>query len=194
MRDKQGFSLIELVVVIVLLAIMSVTALPRFLNLQTDARNNTLQGIKAQIETLVVDVRFQLTMAGLDGRNPDRNDPVTGGGYYGDEPANNPFMEVCGHDCYFAFGTPSGSATTIASLMPGIGQDQEIVFAGYIPNNRQSEGVIDTPLLATFSFRDNVNLASRPHGNRLRTDRCYIWYAGAKESRDYRIGIVPCDE
>ncbi|OLQ92555.1 MSHA biogenesis protein MshA [Vibrio ponticus] len=46
-----GFTLIELVVVIVVLGILAVTALPRMVNLQTDARISALQGLKAGMQS-----------------------------------------------------------------------------------------------------------------------------------------------
>lgn len=46
MKRQGGFTLIELVVVIVILGILAVTAAPRFLNLQGDARESSLQGLK----------------------------------------------------------------------------------------------------------------------------------------------------
>lgn len=49
MKRQGGFTLIELVVVIVILGILAVTAAPRFLNLQDDARNASLQGLKGAI-------------------------------------------------------------------------------------------------------------------------------------------------
>ncbi|EEZ85589.1 conserved hypothetical protein [Vibrio harveyi 1DA3] len=45
----KGFTLIELVIVIVILGILSVTAAPRFLNLQDDARNSAISGLKGAI-------------------------------------------------------------------------------------------------------------------------------------------------
>ena len=49
MKKEQGFTLIELVVVIVILGILAVTAAPKFMNLQGDARNADLQGLKGSI-------------------------------------------------------------------------------------------------------------------------------------------------
>lgn len=49
MKRQNGFTLIELVVVIVILGILAVTAAPRFLNLQGDARASTLEGLKGAI-------------------------------------------------------------------------------------------------------------------------------------------------
>lgn len=50
MKRQSGFTLIELVVVIVILGILAVTAAPRFLNLQDDAREASLQGLKGAID------------------------------------------------------------------------------------------------------------------------------------------------
>lgn len=49
MKKPNGFTLIELVVVIVILGILAVTAAPKFLNLQSDARVSALNGLKGSI-------------------------------------------------------------------------------------------------------------------------------------------------
>ncbi len=50
-QKQKGFTLIELVIVIVILGILAATAAPKFLNLQADAKESTLQAVKASVET-----------------------------------------------------------------------------------------------------------------------------------------------
>ncbi len=47
--NKKGFTLIELVMVIVILAILAAVAIPRFIDLQSDARVSTAKGIGGAI-------------------------------------------------------------------------------------------------------------------------------------------------
>jgi MSHA pilin protein MshA len=51
MKNNQGFTLIELIIVIVILGILAVTAAPRFLNMSGDAQRGVLQGVKAALES-----------------------------------------------------------------------------------------------------------------------------------------------
>ena len=51
MQKQQGFTLIELVVVIIILGILAVTAAPKFINLQGDARVSALAGMQAALKS-----------------------------------------------------------------------------------------------------------------------------------------------
>ena|SRR5690554_674882 len=50
MKQQKGFTLIELIIVIVILGIVAVTAAPRFFDFSKDARVSTVEGAKAAIQ------------------------------------------------------------------------------------------------------------------------------------------------
>ena len=51
---QKGFTLIELIVVIVILGILAATALPRFINVATDARMAAMNGMAGGLRSAVV--------------------------------------------------------------------------------------------------------------------------------------------
>lgn len=51
MRSNKGFTLIELVVVIVILGILAATAAPKFMDLQKDARTSAIHGLQGAVKS-----------------------------------------------------------------------------------------------------------------------------------------------
>ena len=98
MKRSAGFTLIELVIVIVILGILAVTAAPKFLNLQSDARQSTLNGMKAAMESASSLVYSKAVLNGIENSPSGATVGVSAGS-----------STVTTH-----YGYPTGDATGIA--------------------------------------------------------------------------------
>ncbi|MEH8160658.1 prepilin-type N-terminal cleavage/methylation domain-containing protein [Aeromonas veronii] len=67
MKRQAGFTLIELVIVIIILGILAVTAAPKFLNLQGDARQAAADGVKASLQSASQLVYSKAALLGIEG-------------------------------------------------------------------------------------------------------------------------------
>ena len=67
-KSRSGFTLIELIVVIVILGILAVTAAPKFIDLQKDAKIATLEGLKGAYESAL---KLAQSKAILQGKEKD---------------------------------------------------------------------------------------------------------------------------
>ena len=66
MKRSAGFTLIELIIVIVILGILAVTAAPKFINLQGDARTSTVNGLKGAVQAASSMAYSKAIIAGKD--------------------------------------------------------------------------------------------------------------------------------
>lgn len=66
MKKQNGFTLIELVVVIVILGILAATAAPKFMDLQTDARISAANGMAGAVKSAVSMTYSKAILAGKD--------------------------------------------------------------------------------------------------------------------------------
>ena len=77
MKNQNGFTLIELVVVIIILGILAVTAAPKFINLQSDAKASTVSGLEAAAKGADTLVHSKSLIAGNDNKDAGTGVDVT---------------------------------------------------------------------------------------------------------------------
>lgn len=106
MIKQKGFTLIELVVVIVILGILAVTAAPKFLNLQGDARKASLQGLKGAIDGAA---GITYGRAAVDGIESVSSSTTTDGA-----------VPV-------AFGFPKATSAALGKVVTGLNDDWKVV-------------------------------------------------------------------
>lgn len=68
---RQGFTLIELALIIVILSVLAIAALPRFIDLNTQATRSTVAGTAGSFQEAVILVRATLIANGLRGPRLD---------------------------------------------------------------------------------------------------------------------------
>ena len=102
MKRSAGFTLIELIIVIVILGILAVTAAPQFINMQGDARESVLNGMSASIKTAANLVYSKAIIAGVEKQAG---------------PVNLAIQGVPGNAIEIAFGYPTATDAGILDVL-----------------------------------------------------------------------------
>ncbi|WP_305371508.1 type II secretion system protein [Photobacterium leiognathi] len=163
MKKQQGFTLIELVVVIVILGILAVTAAPKFMNLQGDARHASLQGLKGAIQGASGIVYGKAAIEGIE----STNGPVSAGA----------------DTVQTLFGYPEASANGIVKAIVGTGNDGDWASKELGTANTIGARV----LFAPTQYKDQLDTASVAGNGTVTftTDvpkNCYLIYVPAQSA------------
>lgn len=170
--QQRGFSLIELVIVVVVLGLLAATALPRFLDVTDDAEDATVEGVAGGFATGVGLVRAQWEIEGRPSENQGANvtfvtlDGIQIGvdqntGYpTGQNTTNTEDTDITGIDCETIFNLIIQSAPTITSTWNG-GADGFQEFR-YFTNSSSGTGSGGNDLCFYYLVATVKNEAAEP--------------------------------
>ena len=153
-KQQSGFTLVELVAVIVLLGILSVVALPRFVNLQSDARIAVLSGINGAVKGANVQIYAKSLISGVESIDGDD--------------ASNPQIDRDGDgadDTAVSFGYVETTA-----LGDVIDLDASLVIA---PSGGGAAAAGDTTIMIGYDTNEDGDVVD---------DECYVTYTEAADA------------
>jgi MSHA pilin protein MshA len=166
MKANNGFTLIELVMVIVILGILAATAVPKFISITSDANLATLQALKgslssssamfhskALINNISLDEAHNISSAEINGTDISYGYPYLS--YFGGNISDLETVVNINGDEWFAMGGLSINSffvtlDTLAELRPAPNDD---------PSARRVVDIIDSGCYITY-----VNAAKLPSG------------------------------
>lgn len=147
MKRQGGFTLIELVVVIVILGILAVTAAPRFLNLQDDAKRASVEGLRGAIAGASGIVYGKSAIEGV-------------------ENSVSSSIKINGADLDVVFGYPAATSTALQAIVSGLATDWILVNSpvssgvGYGFSNLNTECYVEYLAAATSNAEPTIQLTN----------------------------------
>ncbi|WP_019613165.1 prepilin-type N-terminal cleavage/methylation domain-containing protein [Psychromonas ossibalaenae] len=128
MKKQSGFTLIELVIVIIILGILAATAVPKFVDLQGDARQAAMKGLKGALEGAATLTYSKAAIDGFEKLNTEQvvNGVATTFGYPSATSA--------------ALGTAAGLAGTDWTITDGGDATAAVIVAEGAPSGADESG------------------------------------------------------
>ena len=143
MNKQPGFTLIELVIVIIILGILSAVAVPKFINLQDDAKESSLAGLKAALEGAATLTYSKATIAGKEKGDVDGKSTI----------------EINGETVNLIFGYPAATENDIKAVTE-LSDDWVYVVVGSTVNIHALGSTMTDGCWVTYNPAANEN--SRP--------------------------------
>ncbi|GLS90321.1 hypothetical protein GCM10007916_13880 [Psychromonas marina] len=184
--NKRGFTLIELVIVIIILAILAAVALPKFIDLQGDAREAVIKEVSGTIHAFDNLVYAKAAILGIEtnDRNSSTTSQDTQGGFFVD---GNFVLTIHGHPWLFDGPTLSNLLDADVQFQTDNTANANCVYSGdfcaMMFNGPDAPGAIGIP----FS-PGNAVVIYNP--NSSVDDQCFAYYIFDRADNGVQIGAV----